>query len=303
MGYEDVLRSLKVRDQLYVGNSISGNGLMNTAGTVWYVNSNLSASGSGRSWETAFLTLLEAVTAADDYDTILIAPASIQTIATAGITITQTGLRIFGANANWGLQASALKKSVGATPMFIISADRVEIAGLCLSMRTAAVCIQIGTVANSGGGIYQTYIHDCNIEGQTGTIGIAPYDATVDPVNLVVKNNFFRGFTTTAIEANGTRDAYIGNYIVVAANDIGITYVKDGADRAYGIIADNYIVGAKSGDTGISFSGTPTAGTLMCVNNYVQNCNTPITQGKGDENFCMNYISNSTGGATFDPSV
>ncbi|MDD3106291.1 MAG: hypothetical protein PHP65_00600 [Bacilli bacterium] len=307
MAYEDVYRSLKVKQDLYVGRSIKGNGLINTANTVWYVNSNLSASGSGRSWDSAFLTLAEAVAVADDYDTILIAPDTIQTIATAGITITQNGLRILGANPHPGVQAASFKKTVGATPMFIIGADRVEIAGLCLSMRTAAACIQIGTtaIATAGAGVYQVYLHDNNLEGQTATYGVVPHNVGgtyADPVNLVVENNFFSGFATAAIVCNGTRDSYLNNTIMVPAAGIGIEYLKNAGDRGYGLIRGNRIYGSNSTDTGIKITNAPSAGLFNVAENYVMYCNTNITTGKGDTSFLMNYVSNATGGAIFDPS-
>ena len=65
--------------------------------TIWYVDSGQSASGNGKTPKTAFITLQEAVTAAGDFDTILIMPNPIETIAATGIDITQEGLRIIGA--------------------------------------------------------------------------------------------------------------------------------------------------------------------------------------------------------------
>ncbi|KKK50231.1 hypothetical protein LCGC14_3127070, partial [marine sediment metagenome] len=93
---------------------------------IWYVDSGKTSgvSGGGLTWDTAFMTLLEAVTAAGDYDTILIAPNGIQTIASGGLTITQTGLRIFGAGSSEAGKQSSLKLSAGTSPMFTITADR-----------------------------------------------------------------------------------------------------------------------------------------------------------------------------------
>ncbi len=59
---------------------------------VWYVDSGKTSpavSGDGKTWEQAVLTLQEAVTLAGDYDTILIAPNTIETIAATGIAITK----------------------------------------------------------------------------------------------------------------------------------------------------------------------------------------------------------------------
>ncbi len=277
-------------------------GLGLTAGKIWYVDSNLSTSGVGTSWETAFITLAEAITAAGNYDTIYIRRASIQTIATTGIEITQEGLRIFGENYSPGSQNAALKIAGGTASMFTISANRVEIAGLCLSQRTAYPCIKIGSDAQSTAGtaIYQTYIHDCNIEGYgTGTYGVAPNMSatTVDCVNLVVEDCYFNSFATAAIYASGTRKTIRRNTICIAADTTGIHMLDNAGDRAYTIIVDNYIFGvAGTGTTkGIYFAGTPTAGTLLLAKNYLGGTfDVTITDvGAGVEN----YVTNATGGA------
>jgi len=277
-------------------------GMELTQGKTWYVDSNLSSSGTGMSWDTAFITLAEAITAAGNYDTIYIRRASIQTIATTGIEITQEGLRIFGENYSPGSQNAALKIAGGTASMFTISANRVEIAGLCLSQRTAYPCIKIGSDAQSTAGtaIYQTYIHDCNIEGYgTGTYGIAPNMSatTVDCVNLVVEDNYFNSFATAAIYASGTRKTIRRNTICIAADTTGIHMLDNAGDRAYTIIVDNYIFGvAGTGTTkGIYFAGTPTAGTLLLAKNYLGGTfDVTITDvGAGVEN----YVTNATGGA------
>jgi len=268
----------------------------------WYVDSNLSSSGIGTSWQTAFITLAEAITAAGNYDTIYIREASIQTIASTGITITQTGLRIIGENGCAPIQRAALKIAAGTASMFTITADRVEITGLCLSQRTAYPCIKIGSDAQStaGTGIYQTWIHNCNIEGYgTGTYGVAPNmsASTVDCVNLCVEDNYFNSFATAAIYASGTRKTIRRNTICIAADTTGIHMLDNAGDRAYTVIVDNYIFGvAGTGTTkGIYFAGTPTAGTLLLAKNYLGGTfDVTITDvGAGVEN----YVTNATGGA------
>lgn len=69
MAYEDILRSMKIKGDLYVGGSITGN----TSGSVWYVDgTNGSASNAGTSWQTAFSTITLAVAAASANDTIYV---------------------------------------------------------------------------------------------------------------------------------------------------------------------------------------------------------------------------------------
>ena len=123
MGRDGVVSGIYTGDRKYTGRisfaqGASGSGLsfVKKDTQIWYVDSGKTspaASGDGLTWDTAFITLAEAVTAAGDYDTILVAPNSIETIATGGITITQDGLRIIGANGSVGRQAASLKIIAG----------------------------------------------------------------------------------------------------------------------------------------------------------------------------------------------
>jgi hypothetical protein len=288
---------------------ISGVGInLKTDSQIWYVDSGKSSgvSGDGLSPETAFLTLLEAVTAAGNYDVIIIEENTIQTIATAGITITQTGLKIFGANTNNGSQNASLKKTVGATPMFIIAADRVEIAYLAISMRTAAAAIQIGTdaIAAAGAGVYNTYIHDCNFDAySTATYAVRPHinGAYADAVNLVVENCYFDGFVTAAVLCNSTRETHRFNTIKVPAEGIGFDVIKTGGDRAYTVINDNLIYGVSGSATcGIKTAGNITAGLAIWARNLLAGSfNTTIGNSSGDHGV-LNYQGSTTGGSLID---
>lgn len=310
MGYEDTYKSLKVKGELFVGRSITGNGLMNTAGTVFYVNSNLSASGSGRSWDSAFLTLAEAVDVAGDYDTILVAPASIQTIASGGIAITQTGLRIFGENGSNGRQSAALKMIAGTSPMFTILADRVEIAGFNISCRVAYPAFCIGSVADGvGTAFYQTWIHHNNIDGaSTATFGVAMgggggfgVATQCDAVNLTIEDNVFAAFVTACVVVSGTRMSVKRNEFHVPVDTIGVSVVETGGDRGNWVINDNNFTGISNSDTtAIKFAGHTTLGLGMVMNNLVVGSwNTTITDNTGDVG-CLNYEGTTTGGSLID---
>ncbi len=271
---------------------------------IWYVDSGKtspSVSGDGLTWEHAFVTLQEAVTAAGDYDTILIAPNSIQTIAVAGIAITQDGLRIFGANGTEGRQAAALKIAAGTASMFQVEGNRFEIAGLNLSQRTAYPCILIGS--GSTGAIYETWVHHCNFDGYgTATHGVKP-NGTTDTVSLCVEDCYFQSHATAAIEVNGTRDTYRRNTIKVAADTIGINVIKTGASRTFGVIADNLLFGVTSSSTtAIKLAGNITAGHAIIARNLLSGSwNVTITQSTG-LNGVENYEASSTGGSLIDTS-
>ncbi len=269
---------------------------------IWYVDSGKTGptvSGDGLTWAKAFLTLQEAVTVAGDYDTILVAHNSIETIAATGIAITQDGLRILGPNGSPGRQSAAFK-CTGTAPMFVITGDRVEIAGLHFSQRGAYICIQVGSA--SDGGVYQTWIHHCNLEGYgTATYGVSGYAQTADTVHLVVEDCHFQGFATAAIHVNGTGDSYKRNVIKVNSNTIGIDIKKTGGTRAECVIADNLLYGIAGGTTvGIKLAGTITAGNIIIAKNMLGGTwDTTITQsdtGIGVEN----YYSDTTGGTLID---
>lgn len=63
----------------------------------WYVDSNASLGGNGRSWLGAFRSIQTAVDAAAADDTILIAPTHVETItAAAGLALNKAGLTLIG---------------------------------------------------------------------------------------------------------------------------------------------------------------------------------------------------------------
>ena len=261
---------------------------------IWYVDSGKTSpavSGDGLTWEHAFVTLAEAVTAAGNHDTILVAANDIETIDPAGIDITQEGLRIIGSASSQGGQNSAFK-STGTAAMFRILADRVEIAGIYMSQRGAYPTIEIGSA--TVGAVYETHIHHCNFDGYgTSTYGVTGYNQTVDTVCLVVEDNYFMSFATRAIHCNGTRDTYRRNTIIVPTSTTGIYVVNNAGDRAYTCIVDNILTGITDA-VGIEFAGTPTAGTLILARNHL--CGTWGTSITDVACGIENYVSDAAGG-------
>ncbi len=277
---------------------------------IWYVDSGKTgpaSSGDGLTWDKAFMTLAEAVDAAGDHDTILVAPNDIETIASGGIEITQEGLRILGPLADIGLQNAAFKISAGTSPMFTILADRVEIAGLHLSCRIAYPAICIGSVADGiGTAIYETNIHDNNITGySTATFGVAMGGAggfgvatQCDAVNLLIDHNKFTGFVTAAVVVSGSRMTVKNNEFDVPVDTIGVTVVETGGNRGYWSINDNYFVGiAGSSSTAIKFAGNTTAGQGQVIRNVLAGTwTTTITTNTGKP--CVLNYSPGSDGAT-----
>ena len=299
----------------YLGNISSAQGAAGATfnfikqGTqIWYVDSGKTSgtSGGGLTWDTAFMTLLEAVTAAGAYDTILIAPNGIQTIASGGITITQDGLKIFGASSSEASKQSALKLSAGTSPMFTITADRVEIAGLNISCRIAYPAIQIGDT--NGQAHYFIHIHDCFLDGYgTATWGVTTgptatgWTGQADAPGLCVENCYFSSFATAAIAANGTEDTYRNNVIHVATDTTGIDILKNAAGRTPCLIYDNIFYGASNASTvGIYQATKVSTGSLMMAGNlFCGTWNTTITATDQD-NGVQNFEGTTTGGSVID---
>ena len=207
---------------------------------------------------------------------------------TKTITIgsSQFGLKVFGDMRSHWTQRTTIRNPTAAADndMFIVTTDKVEFAGLCFQNRKAGSCIEIGTTA--GTAFYNIYIHDCNFTdyGGVATYGVTPGDAAAadtdqcDPVNLTVERCYFDGFVTAACVSNGTRDAFIDNYIKTAAGASGIYLFKHTDSRGKGTIKGNYIMGVNSTDTGILVTDVGSSALTHCItDNYIIGCATTIT--------------------------
>lgn len=247
---------------------------------IWYVDANKTAptaSGDGKSPQTAFLTIAEALTAAGDGDSIYIGPGDYE--ISAALAVTNSNLKIIGPNKSCNDYA-ALIYSDAAMDLMTIDANNVSVVGLGFS-----------TVGGNGNGIsisgtttsYKVYIAGCRFDGY-GKVGTGVFcDATQDSPDLVVENCLFREWSAAAINHNATRAMYRGNLINVKAAGIGIDCTPTEGNRPDSWIIGNYILGSNSTDTGIKIASTePTDGTLLIAENVVTNCNLNITQDKSD---------------------
>ena len=273
---------------------------------IWYVDKNtgLTASGDGLSWDTAFLTVTEAVAAAGDYDIIFIGDGIYDGDETYPLAITQTGLKIFGSGTsgyNWG--PCALKSTANAETIMTIDANGVEIAGVDFNLYTDAKSgILLGTTKS----IYKTHIHDCffgcasagNAEGECGiAIGctVAGAQGTYDAVDTHVERCGFHYLATAGIAAYGTRTKITNCFFI--SNSTCIKFLAEGANRAYHMCVDNYMIGRGGAGPGIFIASTePTAGCLLIANNVVTNFATNITTGKSEAGIVNNqtYASASS---------
>ncbi len=151
-------------------------------GTFYHVNSALSASGNGKTWDTAFITIAEAVAASlaasGTYDTILVAGTANQEILTItsdydeAVTIdaTQIGLRIIG---------------VGNSPEGVCwEADSDE----AILTINAKCCYVSGFRFRPNGATT-----GCGVKMVTN-VGM-----TTNPAGTIIENCIFRSMTTTAL--------------------------------------------------------------------------------------------------------
>ncbi len=195
---------------------------------IWYVDSNISTSGTGTTPETAWKTIQEAITACTNSvdDWIFVMDYS---GGGATITLDKSFVHIIG-NANDAMYYPRIKPTGSGVPGFTFAdaGDRVEIAHLVIgaSDQTAAAI----SFAGASGGAYGNYIHD-NVIGRDSDApalqGIYIPSGDAAPY-LFIENNRFYGAGGTGIDAagsavriagNATRCRIIGNLIV----DVGRT--------------------------------------------------------------------------------
>ena len=264
-------------------------------GNRWFVDASVSATGDGKTWETAFLTILEAINSVSANDVIYIAPGSYT--QTAALSITTNGIRLIGS----GGKQSEATLITGAVDLLDIDASNVEVAGIAFEATTNTMdCINLADTTAAK----NVHIHDCMFIG--GGSGKGEYgiwqDATQDSENLIVEDCYFEGFDTTALQVNATNALIRRNTIRTIAGAIGIEHVPTTTARPGAKFFDNEVLGINSTDTGIKITGSPSAGLVTFCGNMIINCATTITAAKGDTNCIENYTTNATGGVLFDPS-
>jgi hypothetical protein len=269
--------------------------------TIWYVDANKTgpaASGSGKTWKEAFLTITEALAAAGNYDVIFIGKGDYDEGAV--LDITQTGLRMLGANTNLNQNNTLIWSDSATHHLLTISANMVEIAGIGFTQtKDTKDAIRISTAAAK----YKAHIHNCRFDGYgQGEYGIHT-GTTHDSPDVTVENCLFRAWQTVALHCNATRGLYRNNILHVPASKAGIEHVPNAADRPDQVYDNNKILGANSSDVGIKITNAPSAGTYLITKNLIANCATSITSKATNDAVCiLNYVGDASGGALIDPS-
>jgi len=259
----------------------------------YFVDASKSSSGDGRTWEGAYKTIAEAVTAVGTTKDCTVFVRAGDYTLTATLAVPADGFALIGQ----GHRGIATKITC-TSDIITIDKSNVEIAGIGFLQATDAKdCIVISdtTAADS------IYIHDCHFNGTGGgEYGIISVDTSADSAQLVIENNVFKAFNTAAISVDSTQAIIQNNIIFGVASTTAIVVAAQASPEGF-VVANNIIVGVDDGDTGIEIAQTPTKGTYAIVNNYVLGAATTITQTANNEyGTAFNYDATNAGGAQID---
>jgi hypothetical protein len=260
---------MSIRTQLYNNRKTLREMDMNYP-NVWHVVTAVTTIGTGKSWESPFKTLAEAIAVASAGDTIKIWGE----VNESGLELA-VEVHIIGQNTSRN-QNNTLLYPADAEPIFIVKAHQCSIENVGFAQTEAALAIQIGDTA--GQAWHKLHIKNCKFDGWgTSTGAIALGDPAIDAPDIHIEKCLFRSFNGDVIVSNMTRGLFEDNIIHVVANFSGISHVPNGGDRPDTIIQNNLIKGVNSGDTGIEIVNTPNPDALVVTGNKVYNCETDIT--------------------------
>ena len=253
-------------------------------GTTYYVDSQMTVEGDGRTWKTAFKTLTKAISVAlIRNDVIIMAPGDYD--ENAVINITTQGLTIKGSDPSGGWQNRAMIYSGNAGHLMTINAHEVTIQGLGFSaVDNTFDAIRVATTVTS----YKVTIKNCRFDGWSGEHGIYQ-GGTYDAPDLAILENHFRSWDTGAIRVEATRALIAGNTIILVGSTSGIIHVPTGGNRPDTTIIGNTIYGTYNSDTGIEIVGTPTETLFHMSDNHVVGCDLPVTLSKYTNWYVGNY--------------
>jgi len=241
-----------------------------------------------------FTSVADAADACGPNDMIYVLPGVYDT--GEEIVLDQENMKLIGSNTS-GIEWGPCSLKGDGEHLISVQANGIEIANIGFIQNGAYRGIEIDHTA----AVYKTHIHDCHFGGSaTATYGVYA-GGTYDAVDTVIERCEFLNWATSGVYLNATRSKVRNCLFMVPAAGAGITYHPGSSDRGYCLIADNYIHGSNSTDTGILFDGAPDAGAsaVMVVNNYVAGCNTTITQtANGSYNALNNYTGATDGAIT-----
>jgi len=252
----------------------------NLIGDTYYVRDNGDDGKSGLNISEAFKTLEHAVhDVAGDWDTIILLPSTdagpYLIEASEGtdddnipISITQTGLKIFGGQPTRYMWGSPAIHTHTTTTMVTIDANMVEIGFLSFHDQGAGISLQIG----QGAVAWRSYIHDCHFGGNnTATYGV-DMGGTYDAPFTVIERCYFTGYVEAGIRSNAYYSVVKDCDFEVYTAKYGILHSPTGGDRPGTRIIDNRFSTTDSTNAvGIQVSGTPTTGRFFVDGNHFVN--------------------------------
>jgi hypothetical protein len=231
-------------------------------GDIYYVDgTNGADSNSGKSREFAVATIAHALSLAGDWDTIVVAAGDYEE---ENLSITQRGLHLLGdVNENIGRKSPVL---IGDDnyPIITVAAHDVVIAGLGFVQTTAYPIIYVGVVA----AMWRTLIRDCYFDGYgtaTYLIQLGAASGAGEAVGAEVKHCKFYSIGTAGVYNNSENTTVEECLFNIGTAKTGILDVPDGSDRPDRWYLNNkFMTTDSTNGVGISFSNTPTKGTV-CI--------------------------------------
>lgn len=241
-----------------IGDAIRTAWLGDIGRDVWYADSTISASGTGKYWETAFKTVREAVAAASGGDVIKIR-GEISSVAEGATINLPKELTLVGENTSPN-QGSTLIKNGGAAayPLITVSADQCKIFNIMFSQIATQNSIEVGAY-------WKTHIYGCKFDEGKTMINVPG-----DSPDTVIENCFFRSWTDYAIDFYCTRALIKGSrFLDVGLAKTAIRNIADGGNRPDTAILDcKFHTYDVTNGVAIEVTNTPTAGMFYIDGNH-----------------------------------
>lgn len=275
-------------------------------GSIFYVDSNVSAEGDGSSWINAKNTLDEAINlcTASAGDVIYVAQGHTETItASSGIDADVAGITIIGCGS--GDLRPTFTFGTAATADMDIDADDIYIYNCIFQsgLSTLATCI---TITND-----DVTIDHCTFRDSTsglGQITIGAADGDSDRCQIINCQFYSPGTTNDhsieiLFDMVGIR---IANNIFHGDYDEAAIYIPAGGNACLDlVIADNFVTNIQASAPAISINGTTTTGVLARNFLYTDTIASALDPGalKPFENYVINTVDLSAIKVPVEPAL
>lgn len=250
----------------------------NTKGNYWFVDGDLSSTGSGKSWVSAFSTFAEGVAALSDDDVLFLAPGSYNEGVTH--TITEDNVKIIGVQSGHGVATAPTLASYvsgadeGDEDLLLLEGDNIEVAGIRFLPGNGYWGIRTGASVDP----VNIWVHDCyfysGAQGGAKGIEMGRRDGSNgNAISMLVENNVFFKCGTGVI-TDGSRQILQNNiFWAYGQTSICVSNPQSGSQRAPLSILNNkfIVVRVADGERGIVFDASPTAGHIMIDGNQFIN--------------------------------